>query len=63
MEPSGPKKTPKPARIKSQGPYVRPGEASTGAGTRGISSHGGQEGGATERPTDYGTEAAEAEQM
>ena len=63
MEASGPKKAPKQARIKSQGVYARPGEATTGAGTRSTSSHGAQEEGATERPTDRGTGADEAEQL
>ena len=63
MEASEPKKTPKQARIKSQGPYARPGEAASGAGTRSASSHGAQEEGATERPTDRGAEVGEAEQL
>ena len=42
---------------------MRLGEATPGAGTRSASSHGAQEEGATERPTDRGAEVGEAEQL
>ena len=63
LEASGPKKTPKQARVKSQGPYARPGEAASGTGARSHSSQGAQEEGAAERTADHRTEAAEAEQL
>ena len=63
MEASGLKKTPKQARVKSQGPYARPGEGTSGTGARGHGSQGAQEEGAADRTADHRIEAAEAEQL
>ena len=63
MEPSGFKKTPKQVRVKSQGPYARPGEGASGTAARGHGSQGAQEEGAAERTPDHRSEAAEAEQL
>ena len=63
MEPSGFKKTPKQARIKSQSPYARPGEGASGTVAREHGSQGAQEEGAAERAPDHRSEAAEAEQL
>ena len=63
VEASGPKKTPKQVRVKSQGSYARPGEGASGAGARGHCSQGAQEEGAAERTADHCTEAADAEQL
>ena len=62
-ESSGPKKVAKQTRIKSQGPYARPGEAASGAGIRSASAQGAQEEGSPERPADRRTEGGDAEQL
>ena len=61
-EASAPKKAPKQARIKSQGPYGRSDEDPTGAGARSASAAGEQEGPRPRRPAG-GAEEDEAEQL
>ena len=60
---SGPKKINKQTRIKSQGPYTRPGEVAGGAATRSASAQGAQEEESPERPADRATEGGDAEQL
>ena len=60
---SGPKKVTKQTRIKSQGPYARPGEAASGAGVRSAGAQRAQEEGSPERAADRGTDGGEAEQL
>ena len=62
-EGSGPKKMPKQAKIKSQGPYARQGEATPGTGSRSASVRGGQEEGSPEGLAEHGGGGAEAEQL
>ena len=62
QESSAPKKMPKQTRIKSQGPYGRPGEDPQGAGTRSTSAPGGHDDLTPERPTEGGA-GDEAEQL
>ena len=61
-EASAPKKAPKQARIKSQGPYGRSDEDPTGAGARSSSAAGEQEGPRPRGPA-TGAEEDEAEQL
>ena len=53
-EGSGPRKMPKQAKIKSQGPYARQGEATPGTGARSASAQGGQEEGLPEGLAEHG---------
>ena len=55
MEPTGFKKTPKQARIKSQGPYARPGEGASGTVAKG---HGSRRPRRKEQPKGHQTTAA-----
>lgn len=61
-EGSGPKKMPKQARIKSQGPYGRLGETPPGAGARSPSAPSGHGETPPERPAEGGA-GDEAEQL
>ena len=61
-EGSGPRKMPKQARIKSQGPYGRPGESPPGAGARSTSAPSGHDESTPERPAEGGA-GDEAEQL
>ena len=62
-EGSGPRKMTKQARIKSQGPYARQGEATPGTGARSASAPGGQEEASPERLAEQGGGGDEAEQL
>ena len=62
-EGTGPKKSSKQARIKSQGPYARPGETVGGAASRSTSAQGIQEDGSPGGPVDREAEGTEAEQL
>ena len=63
QETSGPKKMFKHIKIKPQGPYARPGEATPGAGTRSASAQGAQVDESTGQAADRGTEGGDAEQL
>ena len=62
-EGTGPKKISKQARIKSQGPYARPGESVGGAAARSASTQGTQDEGSPGGPADRDAEGTEAEQL
>ena len=62
-EGTGPKKITKQARIKSQGPYARPGESGGGAASRSASLQGTQEEGAPGESADRAVEGTEAERL
>jgi len=62
-EGTGPKKITKQARIKSQGPYARPGESGGGAASRSASLQGTQEEGAPGASADREAEGPEAERL